>query len=217
MLKKIDLLCHNSASIGPTNFVKQKTFVSLLIDHVLTATCSKSIRIATISFAASSQLAVEFDFDNYSRSVTPCVDLKNAVNGIAYVHWWATNTARALEEGHSLVNDASRGARSDAEKVVFVLTDGRSNQGGKPGPKLTLFIRNTDGAKVIAMGVANLNSKSIQNDSNAITETRTVDHKIGGGGCTNLRAVMVPYILNRRTSNNLLEEAIGNCSTRDCT
>ena len=111
----------NSGSIGPTHFFKQKAFVILLIHHVLMVTCSKSSRIATISFAASSQRTVEFDLDNYSRSATPRVDLNNAVNDIAYVHVSATNTTRALEEAHSLVSDAPRRARLNADKVVLSL------------------------------------------------------------------------------------------------
>ena len=175
---KIDLLfvMDNSGSIGSANFVKQKNFVSLMIDHVLTVTCTKSIRIAIISFAASSQITVEFDFNDYSGSATPRVDLKNAVNGIVYVHGWATNTAGALDEAHSLYNDASRGARSDATRVVFVLTDGKSNQGGAPGPKADV-LRNTDGAKIFAMGVANFGSTNSQNELNAIASDPDVDHK----------------------------------------
>ena len=175
---KIDLLfvMDNSGSIGSTNFVKQKTFVTLMIDHVLTVTCTKSIRIAIISFATSFQTTIEFDFNDYSGSATPRVDLKNAVNGIAYVHGWATNTAGALDKAHALYNDASRGARSDATRVVFVLTDGKSNQGGAPGPKADV-LRNTDGAKVFTMGVANFGSTSSQNELNAIASDPDVKHK----------------------------------------
>ena len=175
---KIDLLfvMDNSGSIGSTNFVKQKTFVSLMIDHALTVTCTKSVRIAIISFATSSEITVEFDFNDYSGSATPRVDLKNAVNGIVYVHGGATNTAGALDKAHSLFNDASRGARSDATRLVFVLTDGKSNQGGAPGPKADV-LRNTDGATVMAMGVANFGSTSSQNELNAIASDPDVDHK----------------------------------------
>ena len=166
---KIDLLfvMDNSGSIGSTNFVKQKTFVSLMIDHVLTVTCTKSIRIAVISFAAATQIKIEFDFNDHSLSASPRADLKNAVNAIIYVHGYATNTAGALDLAHSLLNDASKGARSDATKIVFVLTDGRSNQGNPPGPKADI-LRNTDGAVVFAMGVANFGSTSSQNELKAI-------------------------------------------------
>ena len=176
---KIDLLfvMDNSGSIGSANFVKQKYFVSLMIDHALTVTCTKSIRVAIISFAASSQITVEFDFNDYSGSATPRFDLKNAVNGIVYVHGWATNTAGALDEAHSLYNDASRGARSDATRVVFVLTDGRSNQGGAPGPKADV-LQNTDGAEVFAAGVANFGSTSSDNELNAIASPPDDDHRL---------------------------------------
>jgi tyrosinase len=174
---KIDLLfvMDNSGSIGSTNFVKQKIFVSLMIDHVLTVTCSKSIRIAVISFAASHQIKIEFDFNDHSLSASPRVNLKNAVNAITYVHGPATNTAGALDLAHSLLNDASRGARSDATKIVFVLTDGKSNQGGAPGPKADI-LRNTDGAIVFAMGVANFGSTSSQNELKAIASDPDSSH-----------------------------------------
>ena len=166
---KIDLLfvMDNSGSIGSTDFVKQKTFVSRVIDHALTVTCTKSIRVAVISFAASSQIKIEFDFNDHSLSTTPRAHLKNAVNAITYVHGFATNTAGALGEAHSLLNDAYRGARSDATKIVFVLTDGKSNQGGDPGPKADI-LRNIDGAVVFAAGVANFGSVSSKNELKAI-------------------------------------------------
>jgi hypothetical protein len=174
--KKIDLLfvMDNSGSIGSTAFVKQKTFVSLVIDHSLTVTCTTSIRIAVISFANSAQTKVEFDFDDHSTS-TPRADLKRAVNASAYAHGPATNTGRALDLAHSLLNDPSRGARSDATKIVFVLTDGKSNEGDAPGPKADI-LRNRDGAVVFAMGVANFGSTSSQNELRAIATNPDKDY-----------------------------------------
>ena len=166
---KVDLLfvIDNSGSIGSDDFVKQKDFVNLMIDHSLTVTCNRSTRIALISFAELSQTKIEFDFDDHSVSATPRADLKSAVNAIAYVNGDATNTAGALTEAHSLFNDASRGGRSDATRIVFVITDGRSNEGGPPGPEADI-LRDTDGVVIFVMGVANFQSVSSQTELHAI-------------------------------------------------
>ena len=166
---KVDLLfvMDNSGSIGSDNFAKQKDFVNLMIDHSLTVTCNRSTRIALISFAELSQIKIEFDFDDHSVSATPRADLKNAVNSIAYVNGDATNTAGALKEAHSLFNDLSRGGRFDANRIVFVITDGRSNQGGPPGPEADI-LRQTDWVVIFVMGVANFQSVSSQTELHAI-------------------------------------------------
>ena len=162
---EIDLLfvMDNSGSIPAADFAKQKTFVSLMIDHALTVGCQNSIRVAIISYAASSQITIEFDFNDHSTGSTPRASLKSAVNSISYVGGWATNTKVALDTAHSLLNDASRGARSGANKVVFVLTDGRSNQGGNPQAAANV-LKTTDGAIVFAMGVANFQAPSSQQE-----------------------------------------------------
>jgi Mg-chelatase subunit ChlD len=166
---KVDLLfvMDNSGSIGRDNFVKQKQFVNLIIDHSLTVTCNRSTRIALISFADISQITIEFDFDDHSTSATPRADLKNAVNAIAYVNGDATNTAGALKEARSLFDDPSRGGRSDANRIIFVITDGRSNQGRPPGPEADI-LRKTDGAIIFVMGVANFDSVDSQTELRAI-------------------------------------------------
>ena len=161
----IDLLfvMDNSGSIPAADFAKQKTFVSLMIDHALTVGCQNSIRVAIISYAASSQITIEFDFNDYSTGLTPRASLKSAVNSISYVGGWATNTKVALDTAHSLLNDAGRGARSGANKVVFVLTDGQSNQGGNPQGAANV-LKTTDNAVVFAMGVANFQGASSQQE-----------------------------------------------------
>jgi hypothetical protein len=166
---KVDLvfLMDSSGSIGSDNFVKQKEFVSNMIDHSLTVTCNRSTRIALISFADISQITIEFDFDDHSTSATPRADLKDAVNSIAYINGDATNTAGALTEAHFLFNDVSRGGRSDATRLVFVITDGRSNQGLPPGPEADI-LRQMDEAVIFVMGVANFESVNSQVELRAI-------------------------------------------------
>ncbi|XP_065845415.1 uncharacterized protein [Oscarella lobularis] len=161
----VDLLfvMDNSGSISRDDFSKQKSFVALTIDHALTIGCRCSVRVAVITFSTSSQTTIEFDFDDISVYSTPRANLKSAVDSIPYIGGESRNIKGALALAHSLINDASKGARSGADKVVFVVTNGGSTEGGNPETAADV-LKESDKATVFVMGPANFRFASDQRE-----------------------------------------------------
>ncbi|KAK7095217.1 hypothetical protein V1264_006656 [Littorina saxatilis] len=117
---KMDLLflLDSSGSVSSSDFQLMLKFAADVIDAMTIST--ESVLVAGISFSTSVQ--IHFDFNDYStkaqaRSKTLNI---NKVSG-------GTNTALGLNQAATTLYSSSAGARSDAKKVVVLVTDGQSN------------------------------------------------------------------------------------------
>jgi len=118
---KVDLLyvIDKSGSIGATDFQKSIDLVVKLIDVFPVPISSDGTRIAAISYSSSDRVDLDFNFDACDSS-TSC---KNLVKGIDFESG-STFTGRGLQLART---SAFTGARIDATKVLFLITDGQSN------------------------------------------------------------------------------------------
>ncbi|CAB4022752.1 Hypothetical predicted protein, partial [Paramuricea clavata] len=114
-----------SGSIGPSNFVLEKTFVQNLIEFFPISPAKTRVAVVTYS----SWLKLEFNFNKHINNTC----LRNGIQKIGYTGGF-TSTGSALEYvKNNLLFSPAAGARSEAMKVIYLLTDGKSNRGVKPG------------------------------------------------------------------------------------
>ncbi|CAB3984903.1 tyrosinase-like isoform X2 [Paramuricea clavata] len=124
---KIDMVfvMDRSGSIGRRNFNLEKQFVANLIEYFPIFPARTRVAIVTYS----TLVKLEFNFNKYINK--EC--LRKGIQDIRYTGGM-TATGTALQYvRNSLIFNAAAGARSGAKKVVFVLTDSKSNRGVTPG------------------------------------------------------------------------------------
>ena len=115
---KIDLVIalDESGSVGSQNFEIMKKFVEDITSHFVVSYSATRVAIVTWS----TRTTLEFDFNKYINDD----GVKKGIKKIRYSRGW-TATGDALNFiRRNLFSQSS----SDAKKVLFVLTDGRSNR-----------------------------------------------------------------------------------------
>ncbi|XP_065067352.1 uncharacterized protein LOC135692930 [Rhopilema esculentum] len=145
-LKKVDLLfvLDRSGSIGQNNFKYALDFIASLVKHF--SISPSTTRVALISYATT--VKVEFNFKEHLNK--EC--LLKALKDVQYTGG-ATATGNALQKGIELYQDPNSGARPNAKRIVFVITDGNTNVGVKPKIPADQLRAAPLKAKVFALGI----------------------------------------------------------------
>ncbi|XP_078685905.1 matrilin-1-like isoform X1 [Branchiostoma floridae x Branchiostoma belcheri] len=127
----IDLLFifDKSGSVREVNFNDAKQNIQNLIENFPAPVDQDNTHVAAISFSDVEKTRVEF---NFAQSGTRD-EVKAALGNIAYERGW-TATATALELARDNVFQSVAGSRPNAAKILFLITDGKSNRGGAPIP-----------------------------------------------------------------------------------
>ncbi|CAH1271863.1 SVEP1 [Branchiostoma lanceolatum] len=128
---KIDVLFvfDKSGSVREVNFNDAKQNIQNLIEDFPAPVDPDNTRVAAISFSDVDKTRVEFDFnESGSRD-----EVRAALGSIAYERGW-TATATALSLARDNVFQSVAGSRADSAKILFLITDGKSNRGGAPIP-----------------------------------------------------------------------------------
>ena len=121
----IGVIMDRSGSVGAANFEKAKAFVISLV-HKLQIS-SHGTRIGIIPYHSNAQVSVKFSDVQHQ---TPDAMTK-LIRGIPYTSGY-TRTDIAIELANSQLFTSAGGLRSDKPNVLIVMTDGKTNAGGKP-------------------------------------------------------------------------------------
>ncbi|KAK7095220.1 uncharacterized protein [Littorina saxatilis] len=117
---KMDLLflLDSSGSVSSSDFQLMLKFAADVIDAMPIST--ESVLVAGISFSSSVQ--IHFNFNDYSTKAQARSKMLN-INKVS----GGTYTYLGLNRAATTLYSSSAGARSDAKKVVVLVTDGRSS------------------------------------------------------------------------------------------
>lgn len=148
------LVLDSSGSIGAEDFKEGKEATEVIVDYIdnKAPISSAGSRVGLVQFSSLSKTRVVFHFGDYNtaREVKRKIGALNYVGGMT-----ATNKALTLTE-----TEFNRNGRFSNAKVVWILTDGKSNSGGSPIPVAERLI-NMD-ATVCAVAIGdNVNMKEI--------------------------------------------------------
>jgi len=141
---KVDLVValDESGSVGFSNFDIMKTFITDITSHFLVS--YSATRVAVVTW--STRVALEFDFSEYINNE----GVKNGINGITYSGGW-TATGDAL---YFIRNNLFSQSPSSAKKVLFIITDGRSNRQTHDPATEAQLLKNS-GVEIFAFGIGN--------------------------------------------------------------
>ncbi|XP_077982893.1 matrilin-3-like [Glandiceps talaboti] len=144
----VDLLyvIDKSGSIGTTDFTKSIDLVKQLIDLFPVPISPDETRIAAISFSSAHKVDLDFNFLACANK-DAC---KDAIGRIDFEDG-STHTGRALNLARTNAFTNAAGSRSNAHKVLFLITDGRSN-GGLSVTAAANALKDT-GVEIYALGV----------------------------------------------------------------
>jgi len=125
----LGIIIDRSGSVGSANFDKTKNFVHTLVRRLQIS--SNGNRVGIIAYQSVTELVVKFaDVNSQAPSA-----MTNIINGIRFTGG-GTRTDRALEKADSGLFSSAGGDRGDKPNVLMVITDGRTNRGSKPYPRV---------------------------------------------------------------------------------
>ncbi|XP_070575687.1 cartilage matrix protein-like [Ptychodera flava] len=114
-----------SSSVGLNHFTTLIGHIQELINLFPVPMATDHTRVAAISFSSHDKVDLEFDFTACNTRET-CSALVGHINFDAGL----TYTTKALIKAREEAFTADHGSRSNAHKVLFLVTDGRSNGHG---------------------------------------------------------------------------------------
>ncbi|XP_023931217.1 cartilage matrix protein, partial [Lingula anatina] len=136
-------LLDGSGSIEPQDFTKAKSFVSDIIRKFEIS--SRAVHVGLIRFDSEAVVLIRLnEFRSAAQLLQKISQMKNFGG--------KTNTGSALQLAGTVLTDHRFGARDNVEKIVIVLTDGRSNKGVDVGVA-AMSLKSKGVAPVIAVGV----------------------------------------------------------------
>lgn len=114
----------SSASVGQTNFKRGVEFVRTIINEFGVSTQPQGTRVAIVTFNSQAQV-------NFNLKTKVIKDKDQALKELGNIKFQGggTNTAGALDKVFHVVSPETR---KGANKVLFLITDGRSNAGSDP-------------------------------------------------------------------------------------
>eukprot|EP00058_Branchiostoma_floridae_P023890 XP_002609380.1 hypothetical protein BRAFLDRAFT_124610 [Branchiostoma floridae] len=118
-----------SGSVREVNFNDAKENIKDLIENFPAPVGPSDTRVAAVSFSDVDKTRVEFDFNASGDRDS----VKTSLGNIAYEGGW-TATATALSLARDDVFQSVAGSRPNSAKILFLITDGKSNRGGAPIP-----------------------------------------------------------------------------------
>nr|XP_054755363.1 sushi, von Willebrand factor type A, EGF and pentraxin domain-containing protein 1-like [Lytechinus pictus] len=137
----------SSGSVIESDFYVAVDFVN--IASTLVSVSESTTRIAVISYSGCDQIYTRVDYITSSVDKNKCTfgrDLESVVYDSG-----GTCTAGALQRGREVLANARLGAH----KVLMLLTDGSSNDGGSPTPNAELL--KGDDVLIFTIGIGNIN------------------------------------------------------------
>ena len=139
---KIDLVIalDESGSVGSKNFEIMKRFVEEITSHFVVS--NSATRVAIVTW--STRVTLEFNFNKYINNE----GVKKGIERIKYSRGW-TATGDALNFIRKNIFSQSP---SGAKKVLFVLTDGKSNR-QKYNPATEARHLKRSGVEIFAFGI----------------------------------------------------------------
>lgn len=144
--KKLDvcMIVDASVSVRVPNYVRVKTFLTQFVHYFPTNT-----HFSLITYARNATLRCKFS-DQQCQNAESTHDL---IADIPDKLAWGTRTDRALIVADKIVFKPENGDRPDAENLVMVLTDGRTNRGSASFNDTIPPLREGKNATVLAFGV----------------------------------------------------------------
>ncbi|XP_072168219.1 complement factor B-like [Diadema setosum] len=119
-----------SKSIGEYNFLLAKQFAKSLVLKISPTGHLGGARIGAVRYANAAKRVIELQIDSTTENVI------RLINGITFQHdqGLGTNIRSALETIRTKVSSGSKPhtASSWRKRVLFLITDGMNNMGGKP-------------------------------------------------------------------------------------
>jgi len=160
---QIDLVIalDESGSVGPNNFNIMKTFIKDIVSHFVVS--YSATRVALVTW--STRVTLEFDFDEYINND----GVKSGIDSVTY-NGGLTATGDAL---NFIRNNLFSQSSSSATKVLFIITDGRSNRQTHNPVTEAQLLKNI-GVEIFAFGIGNNIHDS---ELTALASTLTDDHK----------------------------------------
>ncbi|XP_033736270.1 collagen alpha-6(VI) chain-like isoform X1 [Pecten maximus] len=140
----IVFILDSSASEGSTNFHKQLDFVKRFVQQFNVGPDKTQFSAITFSSSVKNNFWLN---DHQTQS-----SVLSALNNVAYSSG-ITNTDKALDFARQNSFLSSNGGRSDAEKIVIVLTDGQSTSPSKTSVAANAL--HHSGVEVITVGIGN--------------------------------------------------------------
>ena len=138
-----------------------KTFIKDIVSHFVVS--YSATRVALVTWSTS--VTLEFDFDGYINND----GVKNGIDGVIYNGGW-TATGNAL---NFIRNNLFSQSSSSATKVLFIITDGRSNtQTHNPVTEAQLL--KNSGVEIFAFGIG---GNIYDPELTALASTPINDHK----------------------------------------
>ena len=160
---QIDLVIalDESGSVGRSNFNTMKAFLKRIASHFVVS--YSATRVALVTW--STNVTLEFDNNEYINSD----GVNNGIDDVVY-NGGSTATGDAL---HLIRTSLFSQSSSFAKKVLFIITDGRSNR-QKHNPATEARLLKNSGVEIFAFGIGNnINDGELT----SLASTPTYDHK----------------------------------------
>ena len=151
MVGALDLafVLDDSKSVNDEEFNDVIKFVTYVID-AFPGVSASGTRVGVVMFSTDAEIAIPFNrYFQRQQLIAAVKDLKRK-RGRTYIN-------KGLEKANELFTSA-RGSRSDASKVLVLMTDGKSS--GDVGPPAQRL--REKGVRVLAVGVAKANQKQLE-------------------------------------------------------
>ena len=141
---QIDLVIalDESGSVGRSNFNTMKAFIKRIVSHFVVS--YSATRVALVTWSTS--VTLEFDFDEHVNND----GVNNGIDNVVY-NGGLTATGDAL---HLIRTSLFSQSSSRAKKVLFIITDGRSNRQTHDPATQARLLKNR-GVEIFAFGIGN--------------------------------------------------------------
>ncbi|XP_002732834.1 matrilin-3-like [Saccoglossus kowalevskii] len=170
----IDLLfvIDKSGSIGQSDFNKIIEHIKELVDLFTVEISVDKTRVSAISYSSSNKVDLDFNFRRclFESSSASKTCIKSEIDKIDF-EGGSTHTTKALVKARDEAFKSFHGSRTNSHKVLFLVTDGRSNGNG-PLVETANSLKNDD-VEIYALGVT---SDVVEAELRSIVSDPIPDH-----------------------------------------
>lgn len=148
-MKAVDLVfvVDESGSIGSSNFLRIKNFLSDLVDQLTIS--NTAFHVGLVKFSKTAK--TEFELERYSQKYY----IKSAIKSMRY-NEGGTRIAAGIRTGSTLF---ARSSRKNASKVMILVTDGRSSD--KTETAREAQRAKAEGVTIFVIGIGNVDPQEI--------------------------------------------------------
>ncbi|XP_054755195.2 sushi, von Willebrand factor type A, EGF and pentraxin domain-containing protein 1-like isoform X1 [Lytechinus pictus] len=154
----------SSGSVSVSQFKAAVDFVNISL--TLISVSASTTRVAVISYSSCDKIYTSVDYISSSIDKNKCTfgqDLRSVEYDAG-----GTCTAEALQRGREVLTNA----RPGAQKVLMLLTDGSSNDGGSPTPNAELL--KGDDVLIFTIGIGNINIEELNAVATNVNEYKYI-------------------------------------------